>query len=511
MAEVYFEVSKRKEKLDQDGCIELFFDIEEEIKKKIGELEITQGENHIHPKCQEIDQYLQKQKNSHNECFQDSFKIYVTDIEKEANTLLSKSSVYSKYCISSTSKGEEHTKPKVATEELGEEKGKPASERTPVKNPSQRTSSCSGKPCKDESSENPPLPVANQTDGPGSSTGSATITSRPSEGRTVTVNSPSAESTTYEIEKEPSGTCKEKGCPSEDLPSPGHSTTEGSEARPTVPSSVSGSVNEYNSAFIPQKYVAGLKTIHSKTHNRENTQCEATEDQYTTNGSDDPVIIKLHDCKNENIEYTILENPNNKTQSALDNSQIILQPDALLLQSPRRQQTISEKSTFPEKQKFPEPIQTKDKLGYALPQLSDYGKLNIEELPDLQITSDHHVTVKQSGNSFPHVLEGSKSPLKSVHTRDDTDYEESNLYINEDGSGHPNGEYQQNNAFTRNSLGETLNSGNGIVSSEGSMFEAADASLEGPSLKNYITMIAMILGGILFCALLSKVKINLLY
>ncbi|KMZ95942.1 hypothetical protein PVMG_04016 [Plasmodium vivax Mauritania I] len=511
MVEVYFEVPTGKEKLDTSACVDIYFNFIDDINYKIAELEKTQGENHIHNKCQEIDQYLREHKYNHNECYGDNFKRYVRNLEGEANTLLSKSSVYSEYCMSSTSKDEERTKLKGKTVELGKEKGNTVPENLPAERSSQTTAHCTGKPCKGESSENQALSVANPTDTPEPSTGSATITSRPSEGTTVIVDSPSAESTTSELEKERSGTCKEKGCPSEDLQSSGHSTTEGSEARLTMPSSVSGSVKEHNSAFFPQKYVAGLKTIYSKPHNREYTHCEATKDQYKTDGSEDTVIIKLHDCKNENIAYTILENPNNKTQNSLYNSQIMLQPVALLPQSPGREQTLSEKSTFPEKQKFPEPIQTKEDLGYAQPQLSVYGKLNIPESSNLKIISDHQVTVEQSGNVVPHVQDGSKSPLERLRTCDNTNCRKSHLYINEDESSHPNGEYQQNNAFTMNSLGETLNSGNGIVSSGNSMFEATDAPPEEPSLKMYTTIIAMILGGILFFALLSKVKINLLY
>ncbi|KNA02417.1 hypothetical protein PVNG_05038 [Plasmodium vivax North Korean] len=511
MAEVFFEVSKRKEKLDKDGCVVLFFDIEEEIKKKIGELEITQGENHIHNKCQEIDKYLQEQKNSHNECYQGSFKRYVRDIEKEANALLSESSVYSQYCKSLTSKDEELTKLKGKTVELGKEKGKLASEKLPAEKSRQTISSCNGQTCKDESSENTAFPVAHQTDDPEHSTGSAQITSRPSEGTIVIIDSPSAGPTVSELKKERSDTCKEKGCPSEDLPSSGHSTTEGSEARPSIPYSETDSVNRYNSTFISQEYIAGLKTIHSKIHNRENTQCDATKDQYTTDGSDDPVIIKLHDCKNENIAYTILENRNNETHRTLDNSQNKFQRDVPLSQSPGGRQTIYEKSTFPETQKILEQIQTKEELGPVQPQLLDNGKLNIGESSDLQITADHQVTVEPSGNVVPQVLYGSKSPFKSRRICDNANCGEPHLYINEYGSAHPNGEYQKNNAFTMEGLGEALNSGNGIVSSGDLMSEATDTVQEEPSLKNYITIIAMILGGILFCALLSKVKINLLY
>ncbi|GAB69505.1 hypothetical protein PCYB_002540 [Plasmodium cynomolgi strain B] len=402
MVEVFFEVPTGKEKSDKNSCIELFFDIQDGIKNKIRELEKTQGKNDIDKKCQEIDKYLQEQKDSHNECYQDSIKSFVTYIDQETRNILSKYSKYSQYCKCLTSTIEECTKPNVETEELGKENGNPVSERLTVENSNQTASICNGKPCIIRYSENQELPVTNHTSSHEHSTDSAKITSKPSEGINVMVNPPSAVSSACEVYRDYSDTSKGTGCPSKDMSSSGHSTSEGSEAHPTIPSSVSDSVNKYNSTYISQEYVAGLININSKTHNSENTQCEVTNDQHTTDGSEYTVIIKLRDCKSENITYTILENSNNK----------------------------------------------------------------------------------------------------SLHPCNNTNCGESHLHINEDGSNNPNREDQQNNAITRNSLGKGLNSGNGIVSSGDSVLEETDTIPEKPPLKMYITIIAMILGGIFLFAFL---------
>ncbi|GAB69567.1 hypothetical protein PCYB_003160 [Plasmodium cynomolgi strain B] len=142
MVDVYFEVSTENGKLDKNGCIVLFLDIQDNIKNKINELEKIQGENQIHEKCQEIDKYLKEQNHSHNECYQDSIKIIVASTEQETNNLLSQSNVYSKYCKCLISKDEECTEPKVETEELGKEKGKYEPEQLPEEKSNQATSSC---------------------------------------------------------------------------------------------------------------------------------------------------------------------------------------------------------------------------------------------------------------------------------------------------------------------------------------------------------------------------------
>ncbi|KMZ83042.1 hypothetical protein PVIIG_04607 [Plasmodium vivax India VII] len=513
MVEVFFEVPTGRGKLDDNGCIELFFVIEAEIENKIRELEKTQEKSHIHPKCQEIHKYLQEQKNSHNECYQGSFKSYVTDIEKEANTLLSKSSVYSEYCMSSTSKDEERTKLKGKTVELGKEKGNTVPENLPAERSSQTTAHCTGKPCKGESSENQALSIANPTDSHESLTGIAQITSRPSEGTAVIVDSPSGAPTVSELGKERSYTCKEASCPSKDLSSSGHSTTEGSESHLSTPSSKTNVLHIPNPTVTYEDYIGDISNAifpKSLTHYK-NGPCELNIDKDSMDINENLTDIKLLDCGTEDAKYTISEDNNHEASDITANSQISLRADIPLSSPPNGRDIKFPKVTFPEDHQLSEKMKTTEQLqSYQLKSLEEEkakvtgalnnrGTSNHQEMPDRTIKSPF----QRRGNDGNHLL--------NFRIYNSANYDTSQKHVQPTHTYHTS--YQET---TKNEI-----SAGNILNKDPHSMEEQDVidiehtelntPLEEPSLKNYITMIAMILGGILFCALLSKVKINLLY
>ncbi|CAG9485537.1 unnamed protein product [Plasmodium vivax] len=506
MVEVYFEVPTGRGKLDDNGCIELFFDIEEEIKKKIGELDITQGENHIHPKCQEIDKYLQEQKNSHNECYQGSFKSYVTDIEKKTNALLSESSVYSQYCKSLTSKDEELTKLKGKTVELGKEKGNPVPENLPAERSSQTTAHCKGKPCKGESSENQALSVANPTDSHEPSTGSAQITSRPSEGTAVIVDSPSAAPTASEFGKGRSDTCKETSCPSKGLSSSDHSTTEGSESHLSTSSSKTNVLHIPNPTVSSEDYIADISnTIYRKslTHYK-NGHCELNKDKDSKDSNENFITINLLDCRTEDAEYTITEDNNPEAYGIYANSPIRLHTDTPLPNPPNEGDINFPKVTFPERHELSDGMNTTEQLHSSQLKsieeeraefkgaLNNQGVSNHQEISDITMKSPF----QRRGNDGTH--------LHNFRIYNSVNYDTSQKHVQPTHTYHTS--YEEN---TKNDIrdGYILNKDSYPMGEQGIIdIEDTELStpLEEPSLKNYITIIAMILGGILFCALLSK-------
>ncbi|CAI7717819.1 PIR protein [Plasmodium vivax] len=506
MVEVYFEVPTGRGKLDDNGCIELFFDIEEEIKKKIGELEITQGENHIHNKCQEIDQYLQKQKNSHNECFQDSFKIYVTDIEKEANALLSESSVYSQYCKSLTSKDEELTKLKGKTVELGKEKGNPVPENLPAERSSQTTAHCKGKPCKGESSENQALSVANPTDSHEPSTGSAQITSRPSEGTAVIVDSPSAAPTASELGKGRSDTCKETSCPSKGLSSSDHSTTEGSESHLSTPSSKTNVLNIPNPTITSEDYIGDISnTIFRKSlPHYTNAHCELNIDKGSKDSDGNFTTIKLLDCGTENAEYTISKNNNYEDYDITANSQTSFQTD-IPLSSPSNEGDMQfQKVTSPERHHLSQGMKTTEQPQSYQPESLEEGKAKVTQALNNRGASKRQEMPDKTIESFFQRHHNAGTHFQSLSTYNNENHDTLPTHVRTAQSYDTSYKEATQNGI---SAGYILNKDSYPRGEQGSIdIEDTELStpLEEPSLKMYTTIIAMILGGILFFALLSK-------
>ncbi|KMZ89582.1 hypothetical protein PVBG_03303 [Plasmodium vivax Brazil I] len=490
MVEVYFEVPTGKEKLDTSACVDIYFNFIDDINYKIAELEKTQGENHIHNKCQEIDQYLREHKYNHNECYGDNFKRYVRNLEGEANTLLSKSNVYSQYCISSTSKGEEHTKPKVATEELGEEKGKPASERPPVKNPSQRTSSCS----------------ANQTDGPGSSTGSATITSRFSEGTTVTANSPSAVSAASELDKDHSDAYKGKDSTLKEVSAAYHLKTEESESHTNTPSPQSISFQNSNSTVNLEEYTSDLRSFAKKyIINYKNDACTDSKGKSHDDSNEENFIVKLTDCTNEDVEYTIRANSDHENDRAAESFQTNRNYDIPPLEPHNKGHTLMGDSYLIPSKKILENGESTGQIEYAQVQIPGKGQETPQEPSYIRQTLHNEQPI------FLQEKERVKCSSNNLHTCNEINYKESHKNLHAAGSDIHSVAEPKGNGIAVKYFNNALDSNTGIANNGYSILETTDTVPEEPSLKMYTTIIAMILGGILFFALLSKVKISILY
>ncbi|GAB69591.1 hypothetical protein PCYB_003400 [Plasmodium cynomolgi strain B] len=478
MAQVSFEVSTGKEKLDVE-CVKLFLVFEEEIENKILELENAQEQNDIHNKCEEINKYLQEHKYSHNECYQDPFRSYVKDIENEANILLSESSKYSQYCKCLTSKDEECTKPKGIAEELGKENGNPLSEELPANKSNQTASSCNIKSCEDTSSEYKALPDAKQTNIHEHSTHSAKITSEPPEETTVVVDHPIV-STVSEFEKEHSNIKEEKDCSSKGLSSSIHSTTEGSESHPSITSSKTNVLHTSNSTVTSEAYITGIRNTNfgkSLSHYK-NGHCELNKNKVSKDSDENMITIHLLDCKSEDAEYIISEDNNHEVNDITANSQISHHTDTSLPNPPNKGVIKSQKVTSTERHQLSEEMKINDQL-----QSSGLNFLEKKEEEDTGVLSNRGSSNHDTSNKH---AQGDQT--------DHTSHEEATK-----------NEISNENILNKDSDSKEEQD---IIDIEHTVISTPP---EEPPLRMYITIIAIILGGILFFAFLLKVKINLLY
>ncbi|KMZ81218.1 hypothetical protein PVIIG_02700, partial [Plasmodium vivax India VII] len=70
MSSVNFTPFRRKVTSDGGGCLEVYADIEGDIREKIAKLDKTNENGLFNQKCEEINKYLDDQKNIYGVCYQ---------------------------------------------------------------------------------------------------------------------------------------------------------------------------------------------------------------------------------------------------------------------------------------------------------------------------------------------------------------------------------------------------------------------------------------------------------
>ncbi|GAB69666.1 hypothetical protein PCYB_004150 [Plasmodium cynomolgi strain B] len=96
MSNVNFTSFRRKVTSNGEGCLAVYDDIESDIKKKIAELDIQTDESLFTKKCEEINKYLDDQKNIYGVCYEVRSKNTHSYIADDVEKLLLKSNKYSK-------------------------------------------------------------------------------------------------------------------------------------------------------------------------------------------------------------------------------------------------------------------------------------------------------------------------------------------------------------------------------------------------------------------------------
>ncbi|KMZ81702.1 hypothetical protein PVIIG_05760 [Plasmodium vivax India VII] len=126
MPDISFSTVRRDVTTNVDlGCLNVSDDIERELRDKISLLDRSNGTDDFRQKCEEINNFLDEQKDVYKVCYQHSYKQRLWYIPKIIEELLSKSTKYPKCPQRWTSEPEKATKLTVKEEKSHDKNEKP--------------------------------------------------------------------------------------------------------------------------------------------------------------------------------------------------------------------------------------------------------------------------------------------------------------------------------------------------------------------------------------------------